>query len=172
MSEALTPPGGEDGTDNGQQTRVLIAGANGGVVVARLYTTPAHEQRPRRLKLRNVGQRTLPVLPSLDGVANGATLHRDADQVVRRYAAVLFAYLLTGTEPDEDTTAGRTAWVKGMQSLAATMVRGKLPTRVATPAAQAWEAAQNRLTDASNSPLVTAPTTETMADFFLKAVRV
>jgi hypothetical protein len=94
-------------------------------VVARLYTTPAHEQRPRRLKLRNVGQRTLPVLPSLDGVANGATLHRDADQVVRRYAAVLFAYLLTGTEPDEDTTAGRTAWVKGMQSLAATMVGGE-----------------------------------------------
>ena len=140
------------------------------MVVARLYTTPAHEQRPRRLKLRDVGQKTLPVLPSLDGVANGATLHRDADQVVRRYAAVLFAYLLTGTEPDEDTTAGRTAWVKGMQSLAATMVGGELPTRVAIPAAQAWEAAQNRLTDAS--PLVTAPTTETMADFFLKAVRV
>ena len=160
----------EDGTDNGQPTRVLIAGANGGVVVARLYTAPAHEQRPRRLKLRDVGQRTLSVLPSLDGVANGAILHRDADQVVRRYAAVLFAYLLTGTEPDEDTTAGRTAWVKGMQSLAATMVGGKLPTLVATPAAQAWEAVQNRLTDAS--PLVTAPTTDTMADFFFKAVRV
>ena len=78
----------------------------------------------------------------MDGVANGATLHRDADQVVRRYAAVLFAYLLTGTEPDEDTTPGRTAWVKGMQSLAAAMVGGKFHTRVATPAAQAWEAAQ------------------------------
>ena len=169
MSEAVTPPGGEDGTDNGQPTRVLIAGADGGVVVARLYTTPAHEQRPRRLKLRNVGQRTLPVLPSLDGVANGATLDRDADQVVRRYAAVLFAYLLTGTEPDEDNCRPDRLG-EGNAVVGRDHGRGEISHTGGDSGCAGVGGSANRLMDAS--PLVTAPTTETMADFFLKAVRV